>query len=64
MPVPPWEPAEAGTSLRLASVFVPHCGTTPGQAGGQASNIEFLSAGSNEWCFFGKKGEGFRARVI
>jgi hypothetical protein len=23
-----------------------------------------MSAGSNEWCFFGKKGEGFRARVI
>ena len=34
------------TRLRLASVFVPHCGTTPGQAGGQARtlNIEFEDA--------------------
>jgi hypothetical protein len=27
-------------------------------------NVEFLSAGSNEWCFFDKKGDGVRAVVI
>jgi hypothetical protein len=33
--------------------------------GGQGEMKDWcLSTGSNEWCFFGKKGDGFRAAVI